>query len=96
MIELKFFTDTSLFYKDGKLKEEPEESLEELMKRYNAACDAYSRLCDALNKAKPKECLDLGLAEFKSYNYIEMLEWKIDLKITHLNQREKAHLSSPL
>ena len=42
MIELKFYTGTSMFYtKDGKLREEPEESLETLMKRYEKACDAY-------------------------------------------------------
>lgn len=42
-MELKFFTDTSVFYKDGKLREEPEESLEILMKGYEKACDSYSK-----------------------------------------------------
>ena len=51
MIELKFFTDTSMFYKDGKLKEEPEESLEELMKRYEKACDSYSKGCRKMIEA---------------------------------------------
>lgn len=51
MIELKFFTDTSMFYKDGKLKEEPEETLEELMKRYEKACDSYSKGCRKMIEA---------------------------------------------
>lgn len=45
MMELKFFTDTSIFYKDGKLHEEPEDSLEDLMKRYEKACEVYSKGC---------------------------------------------------
>lgn len=36
-----FYNDTSIFYEDGKLKEEPEESLETLMKRYEKTCDSY-------------------------------------------------------
>lgn len=43
MIALKFFRGTSVFYKDGHLKEEPEESLENLMKQYEKACDAYAK-----------------------------------------------------
>ena len=43
MIALKFFTGTSVFYKDGHLKEEPGESLENLMKQYEKACDAYAK-----------------------------------------------------
>ena len=42
-MELKFFINTSVFYEDGQLKEEPEESLEKLMKRYQKGCDSYSK-----------------------------------------------------
>lgn len=43
MIELKFYTNTSVFYKDGHLKEEAEESLDKLMKQYEKGCKSYSK-----------------------------------------------------
>ena len=51
MMDLKFYTGTSLFYKDGKLVEEPEESLETLMKRYEKACDSYLKGCRKMIEA---------------------------------------------
>lgn len=51
MIPLKFFTDTEVFYQDGRLKEEPEESLEVLMKRYEKACESYSKVLRKLREA---------------------------------------------
>ena len=51
MMDLKFYTGTSLFYKDGKLVEEPEESLETLMKRYEKACDSYRKGCRKMIEA---------------------------------------------
>ena len=54
MMELKFHTGTSVFYKDGKLVEEPEESLEVLMKRYEKACDSYLKgLQKMIEAARP-------------------------------------------
>ena len=43
MTELKFHTDTSPFYENGKLIHEPEESLEAFMRRYEKACDEYQK-----------------------------------------------------
>jgi len=40
-MELLFHTGESLFYRDGVLQEEPEETLEELLKQYDEACDAF-------------------------------------------------------
>lgn len=51
MIELKFYTGTSIFYEDGKLKEEPEESLETLMKCYEKACNSYLKGCRKMIEA---------------------------------------------
>ncbi|MBR5736901.1 MAG: hypothetical protein IKX60_08955 [Bacteroidales bacterium] len=42
-MKLKFYEDTSVFYEDGKLTEEPEETLEELMKQYRHNYDVYSK-----------------------------------------------------
>ena len=39
--QLKFHTDTKIFYKDGVLREEPEETLEELLAEYEAAAARY-------------------------------------------------------
>ena len=50
-MELKFYNKTSIFYRDGKLVEEPEESLETLLKRYEKGCDEYSRLCRRMLQA---------------------------------------------
>lgn len=38
---LKFHTDTAIFYKDGVLREEPEETLEELLAEYEDAAARY-------------------------------------------------------
>ena len=38
---LKFHTDTKIFYKDGVLREEPEETLEELLAEYEDAAARY-------------------------------------------------------
>lgn len=51
MMELMFYNDTSIFYEDGKLKEEPEESLETLMKRYEKGCDSYLKGCRKMAEA---------------------------------------------
>lgn len=50
---------------------------------------------EAWSKAKENDSLDWGMAEFGNYNAIDMLEWEIDLKITHINEREK-HKSEQL
>ena len=51
MIDLKFYSDTAIFYENGNLKEEPEDTLEELMKRYEKACDSYSKGCRKMIEA---------------------------------------------
>lgn len=40
-MELLFHTGESLFYRDGVLQEEPEETLEELLKQYDEDCNAF-------------------------------------------------------
>lgn len=43
MKELLFFSDDKIFYNEnGVLREEPEESLEELLKRYEESCRSFS------------------------------------------------------
>ena len=44
---------------------------------------------DAWNKTRGDDALDWGMGEFNSFNAIDMLQWEIDLKIMHLNEREK-------
>ena len=90
-MELKYHTCADFFYdKHGKLYPNLNESLEELEKMY---CDAVSKY----KIAKKKEAellssnmdeddgslLDIALSTFNFANYIESLEWKIDLKILH-------------
>lgn len=43
-MELKYFNDGEIFYANGKLKEEPEESLEELIKQHDELCKEYSNM----------------------------------------------------
>ena len=53
-MELKFHTGTSIFYKDGVLQEEPEESLEELLRQYENNCNTYVRsLRKMIERARP-------------------------------------------
>lgn len=46
---------------------------------------------DAWMKAHGDESLAYGLAEHNSFGGIDILEWEIDLKIMHINEREKRN-----
>lgn len=42
---------------------------------------------DAWDREDPDGCFDYGMAEFNGFNGLEMLEYDIDLKILHLNEK---------
>lgn len=44
---------------------------------------------EAWDKAHKDDILSWDLAEFNSFNGIDMLQWDIDLKIMHINERRK-------
>jgi hypothetical protein len=50
---------------------------------------------DAWMKAHGDESFAYGLAEHNSFGGIEFLEWEIDLKIMHLNEKEKKNGIDP-
>lgn len=53
-MELIYYSDGGIFYENGKLKEEPEESLEELIKRHDELCEEYSEMiCKKKEAEKP-------------------------------------------
>ncbi len=90
-MELKYHTSADFFFdKNGKLYPNPNESLEELEKMY---CDAVSKYKIAKKKEaklfgsnqdeNDDSLLDIAFCTFNFANYIESLEWKIDLKILH-------------
>ena len=84
-MKLRYHSDFSSFY-DGekKLYPEPKETLEELETKLKVACEKLN----SLPKTKPAGeysddedmFLDLSVAKFNLCNFIENLEWKIDLK----------------
>lgn len=85
-MKLRYHSDFSSFY-DGekKLYPEPKETLEELETKLIVACEKLN----SLPKTKPASeysddediFLDLSVAKFNLCNFIENLEWKIDLKL---------------
>ena len=91
-MELKYHTSADSFYdKNGVLYPNPTQSLEELEKMY---CDTVSKykiakkkeaeLLSTPNKDKDDDSLlNISLCSFNFVNYIESMEWKIDLKILH-------------
>lgn len=48
---------------------------------------------DAWEKANSKECWSYTSGEFGGFNAIDMLEHDIDVKISHMNQREREQNS---
>ena len=86
-MNLRFHTDPSVFYdQSGNLYPEPKETVEELEAKLKEACEKLK----SLPKPKPASeysdddddiFFDLGMAWFNLCNYIENLEWKIDLKL---------------
>lgn len=86
-MKLRYHSDFSSFY-DGekKLYPEPKETLEELETKLKEACEKLN----SLPKTKPASeysdddedmFLDFSIARFNLCNFIETLEWKIDLKL---------------
>lgn len=100
---LRYYTNESIFReKDGSLKEEPEETLEELEAAHERLCE-YHREVKARLKELQKdgadtnpddmddESFDFSLAEFNSCGAADILEWEIDLKLLHIHYREEQH-----
>ena len=91
-MELKFSKCTSVFYdKDGKLEEEPAESLEELTRKHEDTC----RLRDELERRSKEAGGNHAfiMAQFNICNEIDWLEHEIDLKIMHINgKRRLSHI----
>lgn len=88
---LKYHTSADFFYdKNGELYSNPNENLEKLEKMY---CEAFLKYkiakkkeAELLSSNMDKDdgsLLDIALSTFNFANYIESLEWKIDLKILH-------------
>ena len=113
-MELKFHTPS---YEALALKQkEPEESLEDLLQRYEEASDAFNKYMDAKKKAEEpwrrtrinakgqeetyidydaweeadsKSFMRIAFGEFNGFGQIDTLESLIDIKISHMNQRER-------
>lgn len=51
-MELRYYNDGEIFYANGQLKEEPEESLEELIKQHDELCKEYSNMVRKKNEAE--------------------------------------------
>lgn len=85
-MKLRYHSDSSSFYdEDKKLYPEPKETLEELETKLKDACEKLN----SLPKTKPSSeysddedvFFDLSVAKFNLCNFIDTLEWKIDLKL---------------
>ena len=86
MMKLRYHSDSSSFYdKDGKLLSEPSQTLEELETMRREAIAKYKSIDTiALPSDNEYEGFDKELLRFNLANFIERLEWKIDLKLLHL------------
>ena len=90
-MELKYHTSADFFYdKNGELYSNPNESLEELEKmycevvlKYKIAKKKEAKLFGSNQDENDDSLLDIAFCTFNFANYIESLEWKIDLKILH-------------
>ena len=90
-MELKYHTSADFFYdKNGELYSNPNESLEELEKmycevvlKYKIAKKKEAELLSSNMDEDDDSLLDIAFGIFNFANYIESLEWKIDLKILH-------------
>ena len=96
-MELRYYNDGEIFYANGKLKEEPEESLEELIKQHEGF-EEFSNWFkeeyvdyEEWEQKDSESCMAYGFAEFNGFNAIDMLEYDIDLKIMHINERENQN-----
>ena len=88
---LKYHTCADFFYDmNGELYPSPNESLEELEKmhcevvlKYKIAKKKEAELLSSNMDEDDDSLLDIAFGTFNFANYIESLEWKIDLKILH-------------
>ena len=87
-MNLRFHTDISVFYdQSGNLYPEPKETLEDLETKLNDASEKLKSLpnpkpvSEYSDDADDDLFFDLGIARFNLCNFIENLEWKIDLKL---------------
>lgn len=78
---MRYHSDTDSFYDaDNNLYPEPPYTMDELEKM----------IADAVNKLKmlPENGdFNIGLVRFNLCSYIENLEWKIDLKLLHMENK---------
>ena len=80
---LKYHIDKSIFYqKNGELFPEPTQTLEELEKIYKESIEKYHKI-KSQQFSDSYDILDMELLRFNLGNFIENLEWKIDLKLLH-------------
>lgn len=90
-MKLKYHTCVDAFYDmNGDLYSNPNENLEELEKMYCEAVSKYkivkkkeAELLSSNMDEDDDSLLDIAFGTFNFVNYIENLEWKIDLKILH-------------
>lgn len=90
-MEFRYHSDASRFYNsEGHIYPEPKETLEDL----EALLAEATQKLKSLPPSKPASeysdddddlLLDHGMARFNLCSLIENLEWKIDLKLLHLN-----------
>ena len=90
-MEFRYHSDASSFYNsEGHIYPEPKETLEDL----EALLAETTQKLKSLPPLKPASeysndeddlFLDLGMARFNLCSLIKNLEWKIDLKLLHLN-----------
>ena len=86
-MELRYHTNSDSFYDiDGNLYPNPTQTLDELEKQYQEAITKYKEL-KTFCSTSGNECdeFDKELLRFNLGNFIENLEWKIDLKLLHHN-----------
>ena len=92
MIKLKYHTDCSSFYdKNGGLFPNPTQTLEELEMKHQEVITKYYKI-DSIHLLNNNEydMFDIELLRFNLCNFIENLEWKIDLKLLHQELKENG------
>lgn len=91
-MNLKYHTDSSIFYdKDGNLFPNPTQTLEELEMKHQEVITKYYKI-DSIHLLNNNEydMFDIELLRFNLCNFIENLEWKIDLKLLHQELKENG------
>ena len=91
-MNLKYHTDSSIFYdKDGNLFPNPTQTLEELEMKHQEVITKYYKI-DSIHLLDNNEydMFDIELLRFNLCNFIENLEWKIDLKLLHQELKENG------